>query len=125
MYDVIANNGSNKCGAEDSTGHKTRESSVTEIAVASPNAIPKTPYTSMIHNEQFRPHFYGPWVRASDLSTLFCSWDLAYRCARGGWLTPVIKGKRRTIYRFVDVLACIRRIESGELPPPRSLVDSR
>ena len=36
---------------------------------------------------------------------LFCSWDLARRCVKAGWLTPVIKGKRRTIYRLADVWA--------------------
>jgi hypothetical protein len=61
----------------------------------------------------------GPWVRAADLPELFCSWDLAYRCAKAGWLKPVLQGKRRTIYRMVDVLECLRRIEAGELPSPR------
>ena len=62
----------------------------------------------------------SPWVRASQLPELFCSWDLAYRCTRGGWLRPIVQGKRRTIYRLADVLACLRRIEAGELPLPRS-----
>jgi hypothetical protein len=61
----------------------------------------------------------GPWVRAAQLPKLFCSWDLAYRCTRGGWLQPIVKGKRRTIYRLADVLACMQRIEAGELPQPR------
>ncbi len=59
------------------------------------------------------------WVRAAQLPQLFCSWDLAYRCTRSGWLKPVLKGKRRTIYRLADVLTCMRRIEAGELPLPR------
>jgi hypothetical protein len=50
---------------------------------------------------------------------LFCSWDLAYRCTKGGWLKPIVQGKRRTIYRLADVLTCLRRIEAGELPLPR------
>jgi hypothetical protein len=61
----------------------------------------------------------GPWVRASHLPDLFCSWDLAYRCTRCGWLRPIVQGKRRTIYRLADVLACMQRIEAGELPLPR------
>jgi hypothetical protein len=61
----------------------------------------------------------SPWVRASQLPELFCSWDLAYRCTKGGWLRPIVQGKRRTIYRLADVLACIQRIEAGELPLPR------
>jgi len=61
----------------------------------------------------------GPWVRAAQLPELFCSWDLAYRCRKGGWLRPIVRGKRRTIYRLTDVLACMQRIEAGELPLPR------
>jgi len=63
--------------------------------------------------------FPGPWVRAAQLPELFCSWDLAYRCTRSGWLKPILQGKRRAIYRLVDVLQCMQRIESGELPPAR------
>ena len=61
----------------------------------------------------------SPWVRAAQLPELFCSWDLAYRCTKGGWLRPIVQGKRRTIYRLADVLACMQRIEAGELPLPR------
>jgi hypothetical protein len=59
------------------------------------------------------------WIRASRLSEIFCSGDLAYRCVKSGWLKPIIQGKRRTIYRIVDVLTCMHRIENGELPPGR------
>ena len=62
----------------------------------------------------------GPWVRAGQLPDLFCSWDLAYRCTSNGWLKPIVKGKRRTIYRLADVLDCMRRIEAGELPSARA-----
>ena len=71
------------------------------------------------------PSGRGPWVRAEQLPYLFCSWDLAYRCTKSGWLKPVIQGKRRTIYRLVDVMDCIQRIEAGELPPRRSKGDVR
>lgn len=59
------------------------------------------------------------WVRAAQLPKIFCSWDLAYRCTSAGWLKPVVQGKRRTIYRLADALACMKRIEAGELPPKR------
>src|SRR5260370_1037442 len=49
--------------------------------------------------------FTGPWVRAAHLAALFCSWDLAYRCTRGGWLKPIFQGKRRTIYRLAEISA--------------------
>ncbi len=61
----------------------------------------------------------SPWIRAAKLPELFCSWDLAYRCTRSGWLKPVLRGKRRTIYRLADVLHCLLRIEAGELPSAR------
>jgi hypothetical protein len=51
--------------------------------------------------------FASPWIRAAQLPELFCSWDLAYRCTRGGWLRPIVQGKRRTIYRLADVLVCM------------------
>jgi hypothetical protein len=60
-----------------------------------------------------------PWIRSSDLKDVFQSSDLAFRCIRGGWLNPVIKGNRRAIYKFSDVLSCLHRIENGEMPPPR------
>ena len=68
---------------------------------------------------------FSPWVRASHLPHLFCSWDLAYRCTKGGWLKPIVQGKRRTIYRLADVLDCMRRIEAGELPSARSSRNER
>jgi hypothetical protein len=60
-----------------------------------------------------------PWIRSADLKDVFQSSDLAFRCIRGGWLNPVIKGNRRAIYKFSDVLSCLHRIENGEMPPPR------
>jgi len=75
------------------------------------------PFTSSTVHEMVNPA--SPWIRASQLPKLFCSWDLAYRCTKGGWLKPIVQGKRRTIYRLADVLACMQRIESGELPLPR------
>lgn len=74
-----------------------------------------------IHNIDQIPNLPHPWVRAAQLPELFCSWDLAYRCTRGGWLRPIVQGKRRTIYRLADVLACMQRIEAGELPLPRRI----
>jgi len=68
---------------------------------------------------KIRDSSIGPWVRAAALPEWFCSWDLAYRCTKAGWLRPVLQGKRRTIYRITDVLACIQRIEAGEMPASR------
>jgi hypothetical protein len=77
----------------------------------------ETPFSSDSTRKTVSP--VSPWVRAAQLPELFCSWDLAYRCAKAGWLRPIVQGKRRTIYRLGDVLACMQRIEAGELPPPR------
>jgi hypothetical protein len=77
----------------------------------------ETSFTSSSTRKTVSP--VSPWVRAAQLPELFCSWDLAYRCTRGGWLRPIVQGKRRTIYRLADVLACMQRIEAGELPLPR------
>jgi hypothetical protein len=79
--------------------------------------------TRLVHAGTHLPTDANPdsrWVRASELPNLFCSWDIAYRCTQSGWLKPVLRGKRRTIYRLTDVLQCMRRIEDGELPPPRA-----
>jgi hypothetical protein len=38
------------------------------------------------------------------------------KCERLGWLKAVVRKKRLTLFRRVDVLACIARIESGDLP---------
>ena len=66
------------------------------------------------------PNVAPRWVRSAQLPGLFCSWDLAYRCTKSGWLKPVVQGKRRTIYRLADVLNCMRRIEAGEIRVARS-----
>jgi len=77
----------------------------------------ETPFTSSSDSKTIG--HASPWVRAAQLPKLFCSWDLAYRCTKGGWLRPIVQGKRRTIYRLADVHACMQRIEAGELPRPR------
>jgi hypothetical protein len=80
-------------------------------------AVKKTQLTTS--NNLTTVNLASPWVRAAQLPELFCSWDLAYRCTKGGWLKPIVQGKRRTIYRLADVLICMQRIEAGELPLSR------
>jgi hypothetical protein len=84
-----------------------------------PDAAQGSLAPAMIDTDALIRQVRGPWVRAAQLPELFCSWDLAYRCTRGGWLRPIVQGKRRTIYRLADVLVCMQRIEAGELPLPR------
>ena len=69
--------------------------------------------------EMLIARYGGPWVRAAELPGLFASWDLAHRCTKAGWITPVMRGPRRTIYRLSDITACMERIEAGERPPAR------
>jgi hypothetical protein len=38
------------------------------------------------------------------------------KCERLGWLKAIARKKRLTLFRRIDVLACIARIESGDLP---------
>jgi len=89
--------------------------------ISNPLKTEIVPFDDKVHKAACLPTLQSPWVRAAQLPELFCSWDLAYRCTRNGWLTPIVQGKRRTIYRLADVLACMQRIEAGELPLPRRI----
>ena len=117
MYDSENKKESRKC-TDRLEDCRTTENAPAAVCKDAPAAKPRVEVgpndlAVRIHCNQER------WVRAAQLPELFCSWDLAYRCARSGWLRPIVQGKRRTIYRLVDVLACMQRIESGELPLPR------
>ncbi len=63
------------------------------------------------------------WVRAGELPRLFASDGLARRVVHARWVTPIVKGKRLTIYSLKGVLEARGRIERGELPPliPKSV----
>lgn len=91
-----------------------------------PQQVPGTLASGSPFSSQSRPvlevlidRYGGPWVRAAELPGLFASWDLAHRCTKAGWLNPVLRGRRRTIYRLSDIAACMERIEAGERPPAR------
>lgn len=58
------------------------------------------------------------YIRANELPSAFASPWVAKRVIRAGWITPVVKGKRFTIYLRVDVEAAQVRMERGEMPPP-------
>lgn len=58
------------------------------------------------------------WVRAGELPRLFASDGLARRVVHARWVSPIVKGKRLTIYSLRGVLEARGRIERGELPPP-------
>lgn len=117
MYDLENKKESRKCSdrLQDCRTTANAPAAVCKAALAAQPRVEVGPndLEVRIHCNQER------WVRAAQLPELFCSWDLAYRCTNGGWLKPIVQGKRRTIYRLADVLACMQRIEDGELPLPR------
>ncbi len=117
MYDLEHENGSAKCSGplqDCGPAGNTPPSYSEPSSGARPLGDASRNDTETTHDRE-----RGRWVRAAQLAELFRSWDLAYRCTRGGWLSPIVRGKRRTIYRLADVLVCMHRIEAGELPPPR------
>lgn len=59
---------------------------------------------------------YGPWLRPRELTCLFKSESLTRRVVRAGWLQPVVQGNRFTAYRLTDALACMARMEAGQMP---------
>jgi hypothetical protein len=42
--------------------------------------------------------------------------SLLERAERAGWIKPVRRGKRMTLFKRQDVEACVARIGWGELP---------
>jgi hypothetical protein len=123
MYELEDKKQSSKCESrlqDCGTTGKTPPASTDASSAAQPKVeVGEDDTEIMVHRTR------GPWVRAAQLPELFCSWDLAYRCTKGGWLRPIVQGKRRTIYRLADVLACMQRIEAGELPLPRRNREAR
>lgn len=57
----------------------------------------------------------SPFVRCKDARIMLGGRSILERCERAGWLTPVRRGKRMTLYRHKDVLAALQRVEWGEL----------
>jgi hypothetical protein len=117
MYDLKDEKESGKCKAA-LPNCRTTGKAPPERATASSAARPSVDVGQHVI-EVMTHRNRGRWVRAAQLPELFCSWDLAYRCTKSGWLRPIVQGKRRTIYRLADVLACMQRIEAGDLPLPR------
>ena len=105
MYDLEDEKGSAKCRVQaphcGAAGNVTPASSEPSSAARPLCGPSQNDIEVMVGSNR------GPWVRAAQLAALFCSWDLAYRCTRGGWLRPIVQGKRRTIYRLADVLVCM------------------
>jgi hypothetical protein len=57
-----------------------------------------------------------PFVRCKDARVMLGGRSILERCERAGWLKPVRRGKRLTLFKRDDIEAAQLRISSGELP---------
>jgi hypothetical protein len=56
------------------------------------------------------------FVRCMEARAMIGGRSLLERAERAGWIRPVCRGKRMTLFKRADVEACIARIGWGELP---------
>lgn len=56
------------------------------------------------------------FLRATETHAVLGSKQVTVDCETAGWLTPVHRRHRLTLYKFADVHACADRIEAGEYP---------
>lgn len=56
------------------------------------------------------------FLRANETHAVLGSKQVTVDCEAAGWLTPVHRRHRLTLYRFADVHVCADRIEAGEYP---------
>ena len=59
---------------------------------------------------------YG--LRPPDLARALGSSELARQVVLAGWIVPVIRRKKLTVYDSGDVARVWQRIRNGEVPPP-------
>jgi hypothetical protein len=58
----------------------------------------------------------SPVVRCKDARVMLGGRSILERCERAGWLTPVRRGKRLTLFKRHDIEAAQLRVSWGELP---------
>ena len=58
----------------------------------------------------------SPFVRCKDARVMLGGRCILERCERAGWLTPVRRGKRLTLFKRDDIEAAQLRVTWGELP---------
>ncbi len=58
----------------------------------------------------------SPFVRCNDARVMLGGRSILERCERAGWLAPVRRGKRLTLFKRDDVEAAQLRISWGEFP---------
>ena len=54
--------------------------------------------------------------RPADVVQAFGSKALYHACLKAGWLTPIIRKHKLTLFAQEDVLAFYKRIAAGEMP---------
>jgi hypothetical protein len=79
-------------------------------ALTSPGAPVEPPRRALV-----KPNAPSPLIRSKDARIMIGGRGLLDRCEKAGWLKPVQRGKRMTLYRRKDILAALQRIEWGEL----------
>jgi hypothetical protein len=57
----------------------------------------------------------SPFVRCKDARVMLGSRCILERCERAGWLTPVRRGKRLTLFKRDDIEAAQLRVSWGEV----------
>jgi hypothetical protein len=55
-------------------------------------------------------------IRHAEAVQLLCGRGVLDRCKRAGWIRAVVRQKRLTLYRRVDVLAAVEKLLAGDLP---------
>jgi hypothetical protein len=58
----------------------------------------------------------SPFLRCKEARVMLGGRCILERCERAGWLTPVRRGKRLTLFKRDDIEAAQLRISWGELP---------
>jgi hypothetical protein len=58
----------------------------------------------------------SPFVRCMEARAMIGGRSLLERAERAGWIKPVRRGKRMTLFKRQDVEACIARISMGDFP---------
>jgi hypothetical protein len=58
----------------------------------------------------------SPFVRCKNARDMLGGRSILERCERAGWLTPVTRGKRLTLFKRDDIQAAQLRVSWGELP---------
>jgi hypothetical protein len=75
---------------------------------------------SSANHQNNRPSVVSPLVKHQEAIQLLAnSRGLLRRCEAYGWLTPVVRAKKCTLYRRDDVYEVIGRLSEGEYPGQR------